>query len=151
MTVSSVKGSAPAVIRSTQSEPVQTPAAAPAAQPTGFSAASSFKPASSASASTGVSKFTNDDTKKAIDILGKTSGGEALKKLLSEPYMLRPEIEEASKEFDKIKDSLSPEDRATVEQAVAFESCISGSIALGKMIMDRMIEQMKNTKIIPEY
>jgi len=65
--------------------------------------------------------------------------------------MLRSEITEAAQEFDKIKGSLSPEDRATVEQAVAFESCISGSIALGKMMMDRMIEQLKNTKIIPEY
>ncbi|MBE2248577.1 MAG: hypothetical protein IAE78_03435 [Myxococcus sp.] len=149
MTINSVNRSAPAVVRSTQSEPVQTPAAAPATpQSTGYAATSSFTPASASSAST---SSTGSDTQKAIDILGKTPGGEALKKLLSEPYMLRPEITEAQEEFDKIKDSLSPEDRAVVEQAVAFESCISGSIALGKMIMDRMIEQMKNTKIIPEY
>ena len=54
-------------------------------------------------------------------------------------------------EFNKIAGSIPEKDRGAIEQAVMYESCVAGSLALGKMIMDRLIEQLKNNKIIPQY
>ena len=90
-------------------------------------------------------------SKKAIELLKDVPGSDKLKKLLSEPYMTREEAGEAVEEFNKIAGSIPEKDRGAIEQAVMYESCVSGSIALGKMIMDRLIEQLKNNKIIPQY
>lgn len=146
MTINSVNRAAPTVVRATESAPAaapQAPAAAP--QSTGYAATSSY------SASTGSSTNTSADTKKAIDLLKDVPGSDKLKKLLSEPYMTREEAGEAVEEFNKIAGSIPEKDRGAIEQAVMYESCVSGSIALGKMIMDRLIEQLKNNKIIPQY
>jgi predicted lipid-binding transport protein (Tim44 family) len=157
MTINSVTRGAPTVVRSVEAEtvrPAQTQAAATSA-PAGFSNASSFQTASSTrSASTAEAPQVfggADDTKKAIDILGKTEGGEELKKLLSSPYISREEAEDAQKAFDKVVQKLSPEDAETVNKAVSFEIALGGSISLGKMIMDKILESLKNTKIIPQY
>jgi predicted Zn-dependent protease len=147
MTIS-VNRSAPTAVRSaTQSESVAP--AAPQSQPqasTGYSAASSY-----ASASTGTQTGSAADTKKAIEILGKTPGGEKLKKLLSENYMTSSEVSEAIEEFEKIGGKLSEGDRAIVEQSVRFESALSGCINMNKMIMDRLLAQLKENNKMPQW
>jgi hypothetical protein len=75
--------------------------------------------------------------------LGKTSGGDALKKLLSQSYLPRGDIDKAIEEFDKVKGSLSPADAKTVEDAIQFESALTGTIELGRMMMKNMMAQME--------
>ncbi|MBL8921879.1 MAG: hypothetical protein JNJ54_23710 [Myxococcaceae bacterium] len=146
MTIS-VNRSAPTAVRSaTQSETVAPAAPKSQAQAsTGYSAASSYSSASTAESGSAA------DTKKAIEILGKTEGGEKLKKLLSETYMTSSEVSEAIEEFEKIGGKLSEGDRAVVEQAVRFESALSGCINMGKMIMDRLLAQLKENNKMPQW
>jgi len=157
MSIKSVTRAVQTVVRNVEAEAVR-PALTQAAQTVlapGFSTASSFKAVanqavSTQAASTGSSSSPADNTKKAIEILGKTEGGEALKKLLSSPYLTREESEEAAEAYNKIASSLSPEDAAIVRESVSYETCVGGSISLGKMIMDRLLESLKNTRIIPQ-
>lgn len=148
MTISVNRSPAP-VVRSTAESQTVAPAApqSQAQASTGYSATSSYQTSSSASTGSSI----NADTQKAIDILGKTSGGEALKKFLSMPYMTSGEVSEAIAEFDKIAPNLSESDRAAVEQAVRYESCISGCINLTKSIMDRLMQQMKENNKMPQW
>ncbi len=163
MSIKSVTRAVQTVVRNVEAEAVR-PALTQAAQTVlapGFSTANSFKAVanqagstqagSTRAGSTGSSSSPADNTKKAIEILGKTEGGEALKKLLSSPYLTREESEEAAAAYNKIASSLSPEDAAIVRESVSYETCVGGSISLGKMIMDRLLESLKNTRTIPQY
>ncbi len=148
MTVRSV-GSQPVVRATTTSAPAAP--AAPQAQAnasTGYAPSSSFDkaPASASSASTGETiRADASSMTKASEILGKTSGGEALKKLIDSGLFLGDDAEVASKEFEKIAGSLSPEDAETVRNAISFGAALGGCYQLGKMLIDNMMNKIKET------
>lgn len=135
--------SAPRVTSSAAPAPQSASQASTAAQPSGYSSASSFSPSSASSASTGGadSNFADQSSlAKASEILGKTSGGEELKKLLDSGVFQGDDGETAAKLFDKIQGSLSPEDAEVVKGAIGYASVLGGVLEMGK----RMIESVRN-------
>ncbi|MDP2274133.1 MAG: hypothetical protein Q8N23_12610 [Archangium sp.] len=148
MAINSVTpGSAP-VVRSAATDH-SAPAASktpPAATP-GYAEGSSYT-ASSSQAATGQSWGAEEsaNTSKAVEILGKVSGGDAakLKGLLSQASMTRDEVVEASNALDKIE-GLSPEDRAVVERSLAYGGALANCMAFSKLLMENIMEDLKKT------
>lgn len=101
--------------QSTQS--TQQTKSAATAQP----AAQGFGTSSTFSAATGGSGSIAGTMSDARAVLDKTDGGGELSKLLQKQIPQRKDLDKAIEEYDKIAESLSPEDRKTVEKALSFQ------------------------------
>ncbi len=147
MAINSVApGSAPVVRSAATDHSAPAAATTPATTP-GYAENSSYT-ASSSQAATGQSWGAEEsaNTSKAVEILGKLSGGDAakLKGLLSQASMTRDEVLEASDALGNIE-GLSPEDRAVVERSLAYGGALANCMAFSKLLMENIMEDLKKT------
>lgn len=148
MAINSVSPGAAPVVRSataTTSAPA-TSAATPSSTTAGYAQGSSYT-ANSSQAASGLSWGAEEsaNTNKAVEILGKASGGDAakLKALLSQYSMTRDEVQDAAKLLENIE--LSPEDRAVVERSVNYGGALANSMAFAKLLMEMIMDDLKKT------
>ena len=142
-TMTTIGSGGPRIVSTQATQSTQSTKSAATAQPAqaqGFGTTSSFSAAATGGGSTIAGTMSD-----ARAVLDKTDGGGELSKLLSKQIPQKKELEKALEEYEKIADSLSPEDRKTVEKALSFQMMgrtLSDNI---QKTFDKLLAQIKES------